>query len=139
MADLDIELESTPQPRSSKIKAPKSAIKSKSSVQMSLQQRIKIEDTFFKINYYFGGTIETEIEKVIPDLIERFKDKEDMDMSDMGDLAGAVGLIRTSTPSTCGAGRTSSKGTSGVSRGSSSQANWVDIIFLFLANFIFLN
>ena len=60
-----------------------------------MEQRIKIEEAFFKINYYFGGSLETEIQKVIPSLIEKFKDKDDMDMGmDMGEFAGMVKIKR---------------------------------------------
>lgn len=58
---------------------------------VDLARKVKIEDAFFKVNYYWGESLDNEINKVIPQLIERFKTKEDMDDSmDMGDLAGMV-------------------------------------------------
>ena len=73
--------------------SPKPSSNNTSSKKITLAERIEIENTFFKINYYFGGTLETEIEKVTPKLIEKYKDKDDMDM-DMGEFAGMVIIIR---------------------------------------------
>lgn len=128
MEGINISLEPTPQARTSKFQGSKRGSKTKSSVKLTLEQRIKIEQTFFKINYYFGGTLDTEIEKVIPDLIKQFKSKEDMDMSgmsDMGDLAGAVGLIRMCTRSIWGHGECSLKVIRGIWKDSSIRENLV--------------
>jgi hypothetical protein len=118
MEGIDISLEPTPQARTSNFQGSKGAkggSRGKPTKTLTLEQRIKIEDAFFKINYYFGGTLDTEIEKVIPELIKKYKDKEDMEMSgmsDMGDLAGAVRLTRTSTQNTSEPAKCSSKVTS---------------------------
>ena len=93
MGDLNISLGETPKPKKSNIKRRQSKIRSN----LTLTQRIQIEEAFFKINFYFGGALETEIQKVIPRLIEEFKDRdEDADM-DLGDMAGMVMITRMST------------------------------------------
>lgn len=93
-----------------------------------MKERIQIEETFFKINFYFGGTLENEIEKVIPQLIEKHKDKDDDDdmmMEGMEDMVGMVSLTRTSTRSTCASGRTHSRSTKTPSSSRSRRASWV--------------
>ena len=94
---MNISLETTPKPKVSNIRQRQSKLKGKSA--LTLKKRIEIEETFFKINFYFGGTLDTEIEKVIPRLIDQFKEKDDMDMSmeGMEDMMGMVRLTRTST------------------------------------------
>jgi hypothetical protein len=92
MGDMDISLEDTPKPKKSDIRKRQSKVKSN----LTLGQRIQIEEAFFKINFYFGGSLETEIQKVIPRLIEEFKDRDEDDM-DLGDMAGMVNIIRMST------------------------------------------
>lgn len=63
---------------------------------VDLGRKVKIENAFFKINYYWGEALGHEIEKVIPELTEKFKTKDDGDdmmdsaISGMGDLAGMV-------------------------------------------------
>lgn len=89
---MNISLGDTPKPNTSRIGKRQSKLKRKGG--LTLKQRIEIEETFFKINFYFGGTLETEIEKVIPQLIAKFKDKDDedeMDMPGMEDMIGMVG------------------------------------------------
>ena len=131
MEGLDISLEPTPKPRGSKISKRQSNTTSKKSPPSNLshEQRIKIEDTFFRINFYFGGCIESEIERVIPQLIEQFKDKEDLEMSGMaglGDLAGAVDFIRMNIQNICGEERSSSNRIKIIWKRSSIQGSWVD-------------
>lgn len=57
---------------------------------LSAEQKTKIEEEFFKINFYFGNSIESEIKDVIPLLITQNKDPIDEEDMDMGDMAGIV-------------------------------------------------
>ena len=61
---------------------------------VDLARKVKIEDAFFKVNYYWGESLDNEIKKVIPELTDRFKTKDDVedldDSMDMGDLEGMV-------------------------------------------------
>jgi hypothetical protein len=98
MDEINISLGGSSKPNKSSSRNRGSNAQPKSN--LTLEQRIEIEKTFFKINFYFGGCLETEIGKVIPRLIEQFKDKDDMEMDmDMGDMAGMVKITRTNTQS----------------------------------------
>lgn len=127
MEGINISLEEIPKPNQSTIKNRRSKMASKAKSKMTLKERIQIEETFFKINYYFGGTLETEIEKVIPRLIDQFKDKDDDMGMDMGDLAGMVRLTRTNTRSISGRGNGSLRRTRTTFKNSLKVEIWVDL------------
>jgi hypothetical protein len=57
---------------------------------LSSEEKTKIEKEFFKVEFYFGNSIESEIKDVIPLLITQNKDPISEDDMDMGEMAGIV-------------------------------------------------